>query len=170
MVLVVVPSRRHKKGFLLMTIRSVGCYGNERSAMQCHGCAQVLKRKYFRGYLSRSWVYCPDDFFLLQRFVHCFYVHATQYSTERGKHENVTISRIWKPSISYLSSSLDYAACKITRGKNNALWSIFSQIRTKKADEATNNNNIMYICTMKMNKSMKCIISGEETAWAEAAQ
>ena len=148
---------------------SDGCYGNERSAMQCHGCAQVLKRKYFKGYFP-GLEYIVLMIFLLQRFVHCFYVHATQYSTERGKHENVTISRIWKPSISYLSSSLDYAACKITRGKNNALWSIFSQIRTKKADEATNNNNIVYICTMKMNKSMKCIISGEETAWAEAAQ
>ena len=145
---------------------SVGCYGNERSAMQCHGCAQVLKRKY----LSRSWVYCPDDFFLLQRFVHCYFLPTTQYSPLRGKHENMTISRIWNPSITYLSSSLDSAACKITTGKNNALWSIFSQIRTKKADEATNNNNIMYIGTMKMSKSMKCIIFGEETAWAKAAQ
>ena len=91
---------------------SVGCYGNERSAMQCHGSAQFFKAQIFQRVFIPVLRNFPDYFLFWNLDLHI--AIPTQCSSVRGKYDIVTISRIWKASITYLSSSLD-CACKITR-------------------------------------------------------
>ena len=70
---------------------SVGCYGNEHSAMQCHGAGKALMRKY----LHWVYIYIVLMLFHFWKCLHFFLFFITaQYSSVRDKHENVTISRI----------------------------------------------------------------------------